>query len=152
MYRPTPILAVALALWLATPEAKGQVFQEDAFTAANYQTLIDTARALAQRGTISQQFINGTEQQHRPNRDKLFAKYDKTGQSAAFRHLAGQYLDAQRAALRAILATERPLRKPSGFPGPFYPCPKPSSPLYGALTPSIPSPDSPPRSKSSSTP
>jgi hypothetical protein len=111
-------LLIALALWLATPEAKGQVFQEDAWTAANWQALIETARALAQRGTISQQFVNGAEQQHRPNRDKLFTKYDKAGQGAALRRLAGQYLDAQRAALRAILATERPLRQPSGFPAP----------------------------------
>lgn len=147
----TLLLLATLALWLVTTQAKGQEFQHDAFTAANWQALIDTARALAKRGTISQQLVNGTEQ-HRPNRDNLFAKYDKTGQGAAFCRLAGQYLDAQRAALKAIFATEKPLRQPSGFPAAVGHCRKPSSPLYGALTRSIPSPVSPPRSKSPSTP
>jgi hypothetical protein len=145
-----PLLLAALALWLATPEAKGQVLQEDAWTAANWQALIETARALAQRGTISQRHAAGTDQVHRPNRAKLFAKYDKAGQRAAFRRASDQYLNAHRAALKAILTTERPPRQPSAPP--LYPCPKPSSPLYEALMPSIPSPATPPRSKSSATP
>lgn len=115
MMRRTRTAILIAALCWTFPALCLADYQRDVAIGANEIAFIETARTLAQRGTISRASLDSTTEGHGAALEKLRASYAAQGQAARFRQAVEAAAAPQIAALRRILAPG-PSRRPKGFP------------------------------------